>query len=487
MDVPSVCPNCGTPQQARSSEEIKSTLDRPPQDVDMDGTTLGRRSDSEESPSVLDSLAASFGAVPRISLRNTDEGLESPLVKPRAGTLPMPVGCAGRLELLGEIAHGGMGSVLKGHDASLGRDLAVKVLLDKHMDRPELIMRFVEEAQIAGQLQHPGIVPVYELGTFTDRRPFFSMKLVKGRTLADLLRERGSSRTDVSRFLSIFESICQTMAYAHARGVIHRDLKPSNVMIGSFGEVQVMDWGLAKVISHDGEVREASVRPPEAEQTIIATIRSTTDSDLSQAGSVMGTPAYMAPEQATGEVDRVDEHADVFALGSILCEILTGQPAFAARTTHELRRKAAHAETADALVRLGACSADSALVTLAKDCLAVELEDRPCNAGVVAERMTAYLATVQDRLRQTELARVAAETRATTEQTRRRLTLALAISIVGLFALGGGGWMYVEHQRAARQEAIEDAIHERIDRAVHRGGKGRGCTDRRLVRLGRGF
>ena len=112
-------------------------------------------------------------------------------------------------------------------------DLAVNVLLESHEDKPELVRRFVEEAQIGGQLQHPGIVPVYELGAFANRRPYFTMKLVKGRTLASLLTERESPAHDLPRFLSIFESICQTVAYAHARGVIHRDLKPSNVMVGS--------------------------------------------------------------------------------------------------------------------------------------------------------------------------------------------------------------------------------------------------------------
>src|SRR5262249_53287728 len=154
---------------------------------------------------------------------------------------------AGRLQLHGEIARGGMGAVLKGRDADLGRELAVKVLLERHRDDPELVRRFVEEAQIAGQLQHPGIVPVYELGAFADRRPFFTMKLVKGRTVAEILRDRPGPAHDLPRLLTTFLQVTQTVAYAHARGVIHRDLKPSNVMVGSFGEVQVMDWGLAKV------------------------------------------------------------------------------------------------------------------------------------------------------------------------------------------------------------------------------------------------
>ena len=133
-----------------------------------------------------------------------------------------------RYQLLGEIARGGMGAVLKGRDPDLGRDLAIKVLLIEHRDCPELAPRFIEEAQIGGQLQHPGIVPVYELGQFEDHRPYFAMKLVEGRTLAALLGRENAAQ-DVPRLLDIFEQVCQTMGYAHARGVIHRDLKPSNV------------------------------------------------------------------------------------------------------------------------------------------------------------------------------------------------------------------------------------------------------------------
>jgi serine/threonine-protein kinase len=268
---------------------------------------------------------------------------------PPAGDRP------GRLQLLGEIARGGMGAVLKGRDPDLGRDLAVKVLLDSHRDKPELIRRFIEEAQIGGQLQHPGIVPIYELGAFADRRPYFAMKLVKGRTLASLLDERTEPGHDLPRFLAIFESVCQTVAYAHSRGVIHRDLKPSNVMVGSFGEVQVMDWGLAKVLPTGGVADDVSAGKTRERETVIATARSGGDpdsSDLSKAGSVMGTPSYMAPEQARGEVDRVDERCDVFALGSILCEILTSEPAFTGRSSGEIQRKASRGELKEAIGRL---------------------------------------------------------------------------------------------------------------------------------------
>ncbi len=290
--------------------------------------------------SSLASLAESIGGVPQILLRDSDSG-DGPslLVKPASPEMPVPGDRPGRLQLLGEIARGGMGAVLKGRDPDLGRDLAVKVLLESHRDRPDLIRRFIEEAQIGGQLQHPGIVPIYELSAFADRRPYFAMKLVKGRTLSGLLLERGDGAQDLSRFLSIFESVCQTIAYAHARGVIHRDLKPSNIMVGSFGEVQVMDWGLAKVLPQGGAADDVSAGKTRERDTVIATARSErdSDSDLSKAGSVMGTPSYMAPEQARGEVERLDERCDVFALGSILCEILTAEPAFVGRSSGEIQ------------------------------------------------------------------------------------------------------------------------------------------------------
>jgi serine/threonine-protein kinase len=395
-----------------------------------------------------------------------------------------------------------MGVVLRGRDTDLGRDIAVKVLLETHQGKTELVQRFVEEAQISGQLQHPGIAPVYELGQFPDRRPYFAMKLVKGKTLAALLAERSSAELhDLPRLLGIFSRVCQTLAYAHARGVIHRDLKPANIMVGAFGEVQVMDWGLAKVLTQEGIADQEEARTC-AETSIIRTARMDDGSgsmdSLTLAGSVLGTPAYMAPEQARGDVDLVDERADVFGLGAILCEILTGQPPFTGKEA-EAQRKAKTARLDEAHARVDKCGAEAELIALAKHCLAAEPWDRPRDARQVALAMTRYEHSVAERLRQAELERAAAEARtgeeartrqmaeakaeearkhaeaeaharqlaegkAREERKRRRLTLALAAAVLALLMVGGTGasWWLIERGAAEREvlTALEEAAKD---------------------------
>jgi serine/threonine-protein kinase len=409
--------------------------------------------------SVLKALGAVLPQAPRLHLRDADAGDIAPIVRPRSPEMPEGHDPAGRLQLHGEIARGGMGAVLQGRDTDLGRDVAVKVLLEAHAGKAELLQRFVEEAQIAGQLQHPGVVPVYELGQFPDRRPYFTMKLVKGQTLARLLNERKDPQQDRGRFLKVFEQVCQALAYAHARGVIHRDLKPANVMVGAFGEVQVMDWGLAKVL-HEGGVADeerARLRPPEI--TMIRTLRSGsdapgTDGSQTHAGSVLGTPAYMAPEQALGDVEHLDERCDVFGLGAILCEILTGEPPYTGGDGAQLHRRAARADLGEAFARLDVCGADFELAALAKRCLAPEPGERPRSAGALAAELTAYLESVEQRLRDAELAGAEARARALEERKRRRLSVALAVSVLLMVALGAGGWAWMASERAGRDRAV---------------------------------
>jgi serine/threonine-protein kinase len=410
---------------------------------------------------VLETLAHAIGPLHRVVLPDTDpDDRGAAVIKPASDEMPVAAERGERYQLFGEIARGGMGAVLKGRDADLGRDLAVKVLLEEHQGKPELARRFVEEAQIGGQLQHPGIVPVYELGTFADRRPYFTMKLVKGRTLAALLSARHDPRDELPRFLGIFEQVAQTIAYAHARAVIHRDLKPSNVMVGSFGEVQVMDWGLAKVLQEGGVADEPQGESPTVPVSVIRTVRSGSADDDSQAGSVLGTPAYMAPEQAGGEVAAVDRRADVFGLGSILCEILTGKPAYTGANNNEIFRRALRGDTGDARTRLDACGADTDLVALASDCLAPEPAGRPRDAGVVAGRITAYLAGVQEKLRTAERQRAVAQARAVEEQRRRKLQLGLAATLLALTTIGGLSTSYYIQQKQARAAVVARTLGE---------------------------
>jgi eukaryotic-like serine/threonine-protein kinase len=237
--------------------------------------------------SVLDVLKTSLGEVAKVLLR--EAGDESQPGEPGERVPDSLSQAIGRYRLQSRIGGGGMGDVFRGRDTDLGREIAFKVLRDEHREHPDLARRFVEEAQIGGQLVHPGIVPIYELGSLADYRPFFTMKQVKGRTLHELLAARRTAAEDLPRYLSIFEQVCQTVAYAHARGVIHRDLKPANVMVGSFGEVQVMDWGLAKVLPRGDEANgEKAGSEPAA--SVIRTVRSTSEADASLAGSVLGTP-----------------------------------------------------------------------------------------------------------------------------------------------------------------------------------------------------
>ena len=482
---PDLCPTCGASLPANAPRGLcprclfrgglDSSASGPADPVGIDATI-----DLGDSPSGLETIAATVGPVLRLSLGDTVPGDEMLVPRPGSTEIPSTADRPARLHLLGEIGRGGMGVILKGHDEALGRDLAVKVLLDTHRAKPDLVRRFVEEAQIGGQLQHPGIVPIYELGAFADRRPYFAMKLVEGETLATILAGRPTPTDGLPRLLGIFEQVCQTMAYAHVRGVIHRDLKPSNIMVGGFGEVQVMDWGLAKVLRKGAAEADRPDGGLDPVETVVLNARGDSDSDLSRAGSVMGTPAYMAPEQARGELRNIDERADVFALGSILAEVLTGSPAYTGRTSVEVHGRAARGEISEAMMRLDACEAEAELIGLARDCLALEPGDRPRDASAVTGRVTAYLTGVQERLRAAELARAAEaaraeEARRTAEAERRsrRLTAALAASIVGLIALGGGGYGWSLRQHADRRSRTAAAVDEALTEAARLRGEAR--------------
>jgi eukaryotic-like serine/threonine-protein kinase len=372
--------------------------------------------------------------------------LSPPDTAPSGAATPLLPAPAGRYQLGEEIGRGGMGEVHRARDPQLGRELAVKVLRGDSHTSPELLRRFVEEAQVCGQLQHPGIVPVHDLGRLEDGRPFFAMKLVKGRTLAELLNGRAGPAADLPRYLGVFEQVCQAVAYAHSKGVIHRDLKPANVMVGTFGEVQVMDWGLAKVLRPQGSATAAA----ETAASVICTVRSACGEETGD-GQAMGTPAYMAPEQARGEVESLDERCDVFGLGAILCQVLTGAPPFPGRSA-EAHARAMCADLGDAFARLEGCGADAELVRLARGCLAADPAGRPRDARAVAAAVTAYRQAVQERLRQAELGRAAEQARARAEQRARRLRAGLAMAVLMVLLLAAGGGLWAQRQQAERRE-----------------------------------
>lgn len=219
-----------------------------------------------------------------------------------------------RYELLEPLGRGGMGTVWRARDAELEREVAVKVLDAVH---PQAARRMLQEARVVARLEHPGIVPVHDAGTLPDGRVWYAMRLVRGARL-DAVAAEGRPLPELLR---VFERICDAVAFAHAHGVIHRDLKPENVMVGPFGEVLVMDWGVAKVAGEDA----AAVAPAGG-----GPVPDGSDGPGTAHGTILGTPGFMAPEQARGEVERVDRRSDVYALGAILRGLLAaagGAPA----------------------------------------------------------------------------------------------------------------------------------------------------------------
>ncbi len=284
---------------------------------------------------------------------------------------PKFVEATSRYEIFEQLGYGGSGIVYRASDLSLHREVAVKMLRHRFFDRPEFVQRFVDEAKIICHLQHPGIAPVYECGECPDGRPFFAMKLVNGVTMWSLIHNEGEDHRAQARLLRIFSFVCQTIAYTHARGVIHGDLKPSNVMLGAFGEVHVMDWGLSRF-------RDA----PQANPNLPRMVR--------------GTVQYMSPEQACGK--DLTPRSDVFGLGAILLEILTGSPLYIGTNKKDLVIKAANAAYTDAIKRLDGCGAEDALVRLTKRCLAPDPDCRPTDAAEVAAEMMTYEHSVLERV-----------------------------------------------------------------------------------------
>ena len=229
-----------------------------------------------------------------------------------------------KYRVIRELGHGGMGTVYLALDSDLNREVAIKVL-NTASDEAELARRMVREAQIIARLEHPGIVPVHDVGELPDGRVFYAMKLIRGERLDEYARSTSSIKDRLRKF----QAACDAVSFAHAHGVIHRDLKPQNIMIGAFGEVLVLDWGIAKILPPGEDASEAQTLriSPQASNG-----EKGDDVDHSTThGTVIGTVKYMSPEQERGETKALDQRSDVYSLGAILYFLLTNQPPAAAK------------------------------------------------------------------------------------------------------------------------------------------------------------
>jgi len=353
----------------------------------------------------------------------------------------------GRYQLKREYGRGGMSIVYLALDRHTGREVALKQLLPEHLESQSEsdtttspASRFVKEARITAQLEHPSIVPVYEVGRREDGSLYYTQKLVRGRTLAAALK-RTQTLDERLRLLSHFTDLCQAIGYAHRRGVIHRDIKPDNVMVDEFGETVVLDWGIAKV---QGQ-RDTAARLFEREQA----------GDETEEGMVMGTPSYMSPEQAVGSINDIDERSDVWSLGTVLYEILTGRTPFLAKGPMEMILKVA----SDAIipVRQLEKNAPPELAAVAEKALSRDRSARYANGKEVADEIEKFQSG----------ARVSAYEYSSVELIKRFIAknraLTAVISAAVLLVTGAAIFSAYKYRDAQRE--LSRALSERSTRA----------------------
>jgi eukaryotic-like serine/threonine-protein kinase len=349
-----------------------------------------------------------------------------------------------RFRVLRPHARGGLGAVFVALDAELNREVALKQILDSHADDPVSRQRFVLEAEITGGLEHPGIVPIYGLGTYRDGRPYYAMRFIKGESLKEGIdrfhddargtSDAGGRTLELRKLLGHFIDVCNAVEYAHSRGVLHRDVKPRNVILGTHGETLVVDWGLAKVTGRSD--------PPGSDQTLAPA--SASASAVTLPGSALGTPAYMSPEQADGDLERLSPRSDVYSLGATLYYLLTGQPPAEGQLGEVLQ---AVKTGKIATPRQIKSSIDPALEAICTKAMALAPSDRYGTCQQLADDVERWMADEPVTSWREPLARRA-------RRWARRHRTAVAAAIVALVAgvIGLGAVTYVQGRANARLE-----------------------------------
>jgi len=346
-------------------------------------------------------MAADLPPTAELSLADTAAPAPLPSPQPVSAEPELPPDAAPdeRYEVRGPLGAGGMGEVALVRDRRIGRDVARKTIRADRGPRDEALSnRFIREARIQGQLEHPSLVPLYDLAIDERGRIYFTMKRVRGVTLSAILRapdaHPGFTR---HKLLTAFCSVCLAVDYAHRRGVVHRDLKPDNVMLGDFGEVYVLDWGVAK-LAGVGEAAGGAHEPVDAGVA-----------NATAVGALVGTPGYMAPEQARGEASAVGPRADVYALGAILFELLTGERLHAGSDVLSLLDSTLKGADAHATTRCPTAQVAPELERVCVEATATDLAARTASARAVCDQIERYLEGDRDLQRRKSLARDYAE------------------------------------------------------------------------------
>jgi eukaryotic-like serine/threonine-protein kinase len=312
------------------------------------------------------------------------------------GTTSYAVGSATsdgqRFRVLRPHARGALGAVFVALDSELNREVALKQILDHQADDPVSRQRFLIEAEITGGLEHPGIVPVYGLGTYADGRPYYAMRFIRGDSLkeaieqfhadAELKRDPGRRSLELRKLLRRFLDVCNAIDYAHNRGVLHRDIKPSNIIVGTYGETLVVDWGLAKPLGR------AEPGVPSRERPLVLSEASGSTETLP--GSALGTPAYMSPEQAEGDLERLGPRSDIYSLGATLYSVLTGKPPVEGRDLRAVLGAVKKGEFSKP--RKLDPSIDKALEAVCLKAMALKPEDRYATPRALADDIEHWLA-----------------------------------------------------------------------------------------------